>query len=222
MKGAHRAIQAALLAGRPLVLTGPAQSGGSITSASGWSRTSTSAGAPRRRGRGHREAGAVHERGRAVDAGSLSGAVRNGDRRGVRVRDSGNRLSRGRGDGDRDRRRERDAGGRRGGDRVGAQPAWRSHPTRCRASVAERYDISVTTTGYERVYRRAIAARRSWGSGAGPRLGLWDTGSPLNQRARAEASTPSSREPSTRVRLARGTATGGECCNCSRPIKAAG
>jgi glycosyltransferase involved in cell wall biosynthesis len=27
---------------------------------------------------------------------------------------------------------------------------------RCRASVAERYDISITTSGYERVYRRAI------------------------------------------------------------------
>ena len=31
-------------------------------------------------------------------------------------------------------------------------------PLRCRSSVAERYDISVTVTGYERVYRAAIAA----------------------------------------------------------------
>ena len=31
-------------------------------------------------------------------------------------------------------------------------------PKRCRASVAERYDISVTVAGYEHVYRRAIAA----------------------------------------------------------------
>jgi glycosyltransferase involved in cell wall biosynthesis len=31
-------------------------------------------------------------------------------------------------------------------------------PERCRASVAERYDVSVTVEGYERVYRRAIAA----------------------------------------------------------------
>ena len=31
-------------------------------------------------------------------------------------------------------------------------------PKRCRASVAERYDISVAFAGYERVYRRAIAA----------------------------------------------------------------
>jgi len=33
-------------------------------------------------------------------------------------------------------------------------------PVRCRASVAERYDVSVTTAGYEDVYRRAIAADR--------------------------------------------------------------
>ncbi len=33
-------------------------------------------------------------------------------------------------------------------------------PERCRASVEERYDISVTAAGYERVYRRAIAADR--------------------------------------------------------------
>jgi glycosyltransferase involved in cell wall biosynthesis len=31
-------------------------------------------------------------------------------------------------------------------------------PERCRASVAERYDVSVAVEGYERVYRRAIAA----------------------------------------------------------------
>ncbi|MGZ4286744.1 MAG: glycosyltransferase family 4 protein [Solirubrobacteraceae bacterium] len=31
-------------------------------------------------------------------------------------------------------------------------------PKRCRASVAERYDISITVAGYERVYRRSIAA----------------------------------------------------------------
>ena len=31
-------------------------------------------------------------------------------------------------------------------------------PKRCRASVAERYDVSVTVAGYEHVYRRAIAA----------------------------------------------------------------
>ena len=30
----------------------------------------------------------------------------------------------------------------------------------CRASVAERYDVSVTTTGYERVYRSAIGTDR--------------------------------------------------------------
>jgi glycosyltransferase involved in cell wall biosynthesis len=33
-------------------------------------------------------------------------------------------------------------------------------PERCRASVAERYDVSVTVEGYERVFRRAIAAYR--------------------------------------------------------------
>jgi glycosyltransferase involved in cell wall biosynthesis len=33
-------------------------------------------------------------------------------------------------------------------------------PVRCRASVAERYDVSVTAAGYEHVYRRSIAAHR--------------------------------------------------------------
>ena len=33
-------------------------------------------------------------------------------------------------------------------------------PERCRASVAQRYDVSVTAVGYEHVYRRAIAADR--------------------------------------------------------------
>jgi hypothetical protein len=28
-------------------------------------------------------------------------------------------------------------------------------PLRCRSSVAERYDISVTASGYERIYRHA-------------------------------------------------------------------
>jgi glycosyltransferase involved in cell wall biosynthesis len=37
-------------------------------------------------------------------------------------------------------------------DRVGA-----IDPARCRSSVAERYDIAVTATGYERVYRRAAS-----------------------------------------------------------------
>jgi len=34
-------------------------------------------------------------------------------------------------------------------------------PRRCRASVAARYDIAVTVAGYQRVYRDAIAAERS-------------------------------------------------------------
>jgi len=33
-------------------------------------------------------------------------------------------------------------------------------PARCRASVAERYDIAVTATGYERVYRHAVGVER--------------------------------------------------------------
>jgi hypothetical protein len=36
-------------------------------------------------------------------------------------------------------------------------------PRRCRTSVAERYDISVTAAGYEQVYRRTIAAGRARG-----------------------------------------------------------
>ena len=40
-------------------------------------------------------------------------------------------------------------------------------PLRCRSSVAERYDISVTVTGYEHVYRAAIAAARAHETPAG-------------------------------------------------------
>jgi glycosyltransferase involved in cell wall biosynthesis len=39
-------------------------------------------------------------------------------------------------------------------------------PARCRASVAERYDISITASGYERVYREAIATARAHESSA--------------------------------------------------------
>lgn len=34
------------------------------------------------------------------------------------------------------------------------------HPAKCRASVADRYDVSITAAGYEHVYRRAITADR--------------------------------------------------------------
>jgi hypothetical protein len=33
-------------------------------------------------------------------------------------------------------------------------------PAKCRASVAKRYDVSITAAGYERVYRRVITADR--------------------------------------------------------------
>ena len=33
-------------------------------------------------------------------------------------------------------------------------------PVRCRASVVERYDVSLSTAGYEHVYRQAITAHR--------------------------------------------------------------
>jgi len=39
-------------------------------------------------------------------------------------------------------------------------------PTVCRASVAERYSVSVTAARYERVYRQAIRS-------AQPRIGGW-------------------------------------------------
>jgi glycosyltransferase involved in cell wall biosynthesis len=42
-------------------------------------------------------------------------------------------------------------------------------PWRCRASVAERFDVSVVTAGYERVYRRAIAEH-----GGPPRAAVTD------------------------------------------------
>jgi glycosyltransferase involved in cell wall biosynthesis len=44
-------------------------------------------------------------------------------------------------------------------DQVGAMGAI--DPARCRASVAERYDIAITATGYERVYRHAAGAERA-------------------------------------------------------------
>jgi len=44
-------------------------------------------------------------------------------------------------------------------DQVGAMGAI--DPARCRASAAERYDIAVTATGYERVYRHAAGVERA-------------------------------------------------------------
>ncbi len=44
-------------------------------------------------------------------------------------------------------------------DQLGAMGAI--DPARCRASVAERYDIAVTAAGYERVYRRAAGIERA-------------------------------------------------------------
>ena len=44
-------------------------------------------------------------------------------------------------------------------DQVGAMGAI--DPARCRASVAGRYDIAVTATGYERVYRHAAGVERT-------------------------------------------------------------
>jgi len=41
-------------------------------------------------------------------------------------------------------------------DQVGA-----IDPARCRASVAERYDIAVTATSYERVYRNVAGVERA-------------------------------------------------------------
>ena len=45
-------------------------------------------------------------------------------------------------------------------------------PLRCRASVVERYDVAVSAAGYERVYREAIDARRRHGSSLPPRAVL--------------------------------------------------
>jgi glycosyltransferase involved in cell wall biosynthesis len=113
VKGAHRAIQAARLAGRTLVLAGPGADGaGELLPRAREAARGRPAGALRRRGRRGRQAGAVRERGRAFDAGPMARAVRDGDGRGARVRPAGDRVPGGRGGRDRDRRRERDAGGR--------------------------------------------------------------------------------------------------------------
>ena len=45
-------------------------------------------------------------------------------------------------------------------------------PARCRASVAERYDVAVSAAGYERVYREAIATARAHESSAARSRGL--------------------------------------------------
>ena len=146
-----------------------------------------SAGALRRRGRRGREAGAVRERGRAVDAGSLAGAVRDGDGRGARVRHAGDRVRGGRRDGDRDRRA-------RTACWWPTRPRWPARSTACIQSIlgsAERAWPSATTRRSPPAATSGPTARRSvpavrGASGSGPRLGLPDTGSSLNQRARAD------------------------------------
>jgi glycosyltransferase involved in cell wall biosynthesis len=45
-------------------------------------------------------------------------------------------------------------------------------PARCRTSVAERYDIAITVAGYERVYRQAIEADRLRGISLAPHTAL--------------------------------------------------
>ena len=120
VKGAHRAIAAARLAGRTLVLAGPVQTGQErLLPRADRAARRRPAGALRRRGRRERQAAAVRERGGAADADPLARAVRDGDGRGARVRHAGDRVPRGRRGRDRDRRRERDA-------RAPTRPRWPS------------------------------------------------------------------------------------------------
>jgi glycosyltransferase involved in cell wall biosynthesis len=65
-------------------------------------------------------------------------------------------------------------------DRVG-----RIDAARCRASVAERYDVSVSVAGYERVYRQAIDGRRL------PRISRPRRTVPEMRRVRAEPTNTS-------------------------------
>ena len=108
VKGADRAIEAARLAGRRLVLAGGAAGPGAALRRADQAASRRLAGALRRRGHGHCEAGAVRERGRAANAGPLGRAIRDGDGRSAGVRHAGDRLPGGRRRRDRDRPAQRD------------------------------------------------------------------------------------------------------------------
>ena len=165
VKGAHRAIEAARLAGKNLVLAGPVQAG---------------------REEYFREQIEPHIDGRRIRyVGDVAGAAKQqlhanaqallmpvrwrepfgmGDGRGTCVRHTRNRLSRGRCRRDRDRRRERDARLGRAGDGTRDRSSGRERGNRSCALPRERrraLRLRVTAVGYERVYRYAAGVERA-------------------------------------------------------------
>ena len=117
VKGAHRAIEAARLAGRTLVLAGPVQTGQEE-----YYRELIEPHIDGRRVRYVGEIGGDAKQELFANAAallmpvSLARAVRDGDGRGARLRHPGDRVPGRCGGRDRDRRRERHAGRRRGRD----------------------------------------------------------------------------------------------------------
>jgi glycosyltransferase involved in cell wall biosynthesis len=79
-------------------------------------------------------------------------------------------------------------------------------PRRCRASVAERYDVSVTTTGYEQVYRRAIAAARAQEGDAAPSEAV--PNGPTRKTAEKHWQRPRTANGVREVTISRGGANG--------------
>jgi glycosyltransferase involved in cell wall biosynthesis len=161
VKGAHRAIEAALLTGRTLVLAGPVQTGQEE-----YFRELIEPHIDGRRVRYVGEIGGIAKQELFANAAALLMPVRWREPFGMVMIEA---LACGTPviafpegaaaeiviDGENGMLVADEAGMARAVERLGS-----IDPERCRASVQERYDVSVTVAGYERVYRRAIAADR--------------------------------------------------------------
>jgi glycosyltransferase involved in cell wall biosynthesis len=161
VKGAHRAIEAARLAGRPLVLAGPVQAG-----QEDYFRKHVEPHVDSRRVHYIGEVGGTAKRELFANAAALLMPVRWREPFGMVMVEA---LACGTPviafpegaaaeiviDGENGMLVADEAEMARAVGRLGS-----IDPVRCRASVAERYDVSVTAAGYEDVYRRAIAADR--------------------------------------------------------------
>ena len=161
VKGAHRAIEVARLAGRPLVLAGPVQAG-----QEDYFQKSVEPHVDGRRVHYIGEAGGTSKRELFANAAALLMPVRwrePFEMVMVEALASGTPViafPEGAAaemviDGENGMLVADEAEMARAVGRVGSVD-----PVRCRASVAERYDASVTAAGYEDVYRQAIAADR--------------------------------------------------------------
>jgi glycosyltransferase involved in cell wall biosynthesis len=181
VKGAHRAIQAARRAGRTLVLAGPVQTGQER-----YFRERVKPYVDGRRVRYVGEVGGVAKQELFANAAALLMPVRWREPFGMVMVEA---LACGTPviafpegaaaeiviDGEHGLLVPDEAGMADAVDRVGRLDA-----ARCRASVAERYDVSVSVAGYERVYRQAIEGRRRPGISRRRRT------APETRRVRAE------------------------------------